>query len=124
MPQAPRSSRCRGFAGLAGATACCLATLAPPLSAEPASHTCRAIEIATFSNRIHVRCDTAASGGIVYFAVPTANNAHAARILSTLLAGHIAGKQMVMGYDATDTSGDAFDCRQADCRRLHYVVVR
>ena len=88
------------------------------------THSCISVDVTTFPERIHVRCGTAASGGIIFFAVPTANNENAARILSTLLAGHIAGRTMVIGYDTTDTSGTAFGCAQNDCRRLLYVGVK
>jgi hypothetical protein len=124
MPPKTKSLHVSALAGLVGLTACFLATLPSPLSAAPVSHSCRATEVATFPERIHVRCNKAAGGGIVFFAVPTANNEHAARILSTLLTGHVAGKTMVMGYDTTDTSGAAFGCAANDCRRLHYVRVQ
>ena len=84
----------------------------------------KSVDVTTFPERVHVRCSTAASGGIIYFAVPTANNESAARILSTLLAGHIAGRTLVIGYDTTDTSGTAFGCAQNDCRRLLYVGIQ
>jgi hypothetical protein len=92
-------------------------------SAAQTTFSCKSVDVTTFPERIHVRCSTAASGGIVFFAVPTANNEHAARILSTLLAGHIAGKTLVIGYDPADTSGTSFGCAQNDCRRLIYVGV-
>lgn len=92
--------------------------------AEQTTHSCKPVDVTTFANRVHVRCSTATSGGILFFAVPTSNNENAARILSTLLAGHIAGKTLVIGYDTTDTSGSAFGCLQSDCRRLLYVGVK
>jgi hypothetical protein len=105
-------------------TAFLLSWLPTVASAAQTTHSCKSVDVTTFPERIHVRCSTAASGGIVYFAVPTANNENAARILSTLLAGHIAGKNMVIGYDTTDTSGTAFGCAKNDCRRLLYVGVK
>lgn len=99
----------------------CLPTIA---SAAQTTHSCKSVDVTTFPERVHVRCSTAASGGIIFFATPTANNENAARILSTLLAGHIAGKTLVIGYDTTDTSGTAFGCAQNDCRRLLYVGVK
>lgn len=93
-------------------------------SAEQKTHSCKSVDVTTFPERVHVRCSTAASGGIIFFAVPTANNENAARILSTLLAGHVSGKTLVIGYDSTDTSGAAFGCATHDCRRLLSVGVR
>ena len=92
-------------------------------SAQQTTYSCKSVDVTTFPERVHVRCSTAASGGIIFFAVPTANNEHAARILSTLLAGHISGRTLVIGYDPTDTSGAAFGCATNDCRRLLYVGV-
>ena len=92
--------------------------------AEQTTYSCKSVNVTTFPERVHVRCNTAASGGIIFFAVPTTNNENAARILSTLLAGHIAGRTLVIGYDTTDTSGTAFGCAQENCRRLLYVGVK
>lgn len=109
---------------IAAVIALLFAALSMPVSAVQTTHSCKAVDVTTFPERIHIRCNTAASGGIIFFAVPTTNNEHAARILSTLLAGHTAGKTMVIGYDTTDTSGTAFGCAQNDCRRLIYVGVK
>jgi hypothetical protein len=107
------------------ATTSLLLSLLPTIAlAKQTTHSCNSVDVFTFPERVHVRCSTAASGGIIFFAVPTANNENAARILSTLLAGHISGRTLVIGYDPTDTSGTAFGCAQNDCRRLLYVGVR
>jgi hypothetical protein len=60
----------------------------------------------------------AASGGIVFFAVPTANSAYAARVLAVLTAAHVAGKNIEIEYDPNDTSGADFGCLATDCRRI------
>ena len=99
---------------------CGLPTIA---SAAQTTFSCKSVDVTTFPERVHVRCSTPASGGIIFFAVPTSNNENAARILSTLLAGHIAGRTLVIGYDPADTSGTAFGCAAHDCRRLLYVGV-
>ncbi len=99
------------------------AALPIAVSAAQTTHTCTPTEVATFPERLHVRCSTAAGGGIVFFAVPTTNHEHAARILSSLLSAHMARRTLVIGYDTTDTSGTAFGCAQNDCRRLLYVRV-
>jgi hypothetical protein len=101
-----------------------LAGSAAPASAAQTTHTCKPVDVTTFPERIHVRCNTAASGGIVFFAIPTANSEHAARILSTLLGAHLAGRTIVVGYDSADVSGTAFGCAPHDCRRLLYVGVQ
>ena len=76
------------------------------------------------AERIHVRCAQATSAGIVFFAVATANSAHAARILSSLLLAHTAGKTIVVEFDPNDTTGTAFGCSAHDCRRLLSVAVQ
>jgi hypothetical protein len=95
-----------------------------PALAALSFHTCRSVEVSTYENRIHVRCSTAATGGIVFFAVPTANSAYAARVLSVLTAAHIAGKNIEIQYDPNDTSGANFGCAASDCRRMVSVGIR
>lgn len=81
-------------------------------------HNCKSVDVGVYAERIHVRCDVAAAGGIVYFAVATANSAHAARILSVLNSAHVAQRQIRVLFDPADTSGTAFGCAANDCRRL------
>lgn len=79
--------------------------------------TCVPSDIANFDNRVHVRC-AAPVGNIWYFAAPTNNAAHAARVLSTLSAAQIAGRTLDILYDPDDTSGNAYGCLAADCRLI------
>jgi hypothetical protein len=85
--------------------------------------TCKSVDVSSYPERIHVRCDKTASGGIVFFAIPTANSAHAARILSILTTAHIARRNIVVEYDPADNSGQAFGCDPSNCRRLLSVGV-
>lgn len=95
--------------------------ISAPLSADsPTAETwinCTPTEVVNYHNRVHVRC-AAAVGNISYFAVPTDNPAHAARILSTLSVAQIAGRTLSILYDPNDTSGTDFGCLAADCRVL------
>lgn len=100
-----------------------LLVLGSATQALAATHTCKSVEVYVFPERVHVRCDNAASGGIVFFAVATANSAHAARILSALMMAHLTGRTIVVGYDPNDESGTAFGCQEHDCRRLFFVGV-
>ena len=86
-------------------------------------YTCKSVDVSSYAERVHVRCDRATSGGIVFFAVPTANAAHAARILSVLMMAHLTARSLVVEYDPNDTSGTAFGCQAHDCRRLLSVGV-
>jgi hypothetical protein len=103
-----------------------LLTLAPARMSFAAStfNTCKPVEVGTYPERIHVKCAQAASGGIVFFAVATANSAHAARILSSLLMAHTVGKNIVVEFDANDMTGTAFGCAANDCRRILSVAVQ
>jgi hypothetical protein len=57
-------------------------------------------------------------GGIQYFALSTANAAHAARVLSVLSTAHAAGRQLSILYEPSDTSGTAIGCLETDCRLI------
>jgi len=99
------------------------ALLAMPLPAEAAWHTCKPTDVATYAERIHVRCDTKA-GNIAFFALPTANSAHAGRVLSVLLVALVESRSIRIEYDPNDTSGTSFGCLASDCRRLASVAVQ
>src|SRR5215510_2765727 len=46
---------------------------ATPSFASSTFYTCKSVDVSAYAERVHVHCDRAASGGIVFFAVPTAN---------------------------------------------------
>jgi hypothetical protein len=79
--------------------------------------TCTPVSVATLSNRVHVLCAESYSG-VFYFAAPTSNPAHAARILSTLSTAQVAGRTLEILYDPADTSGSEFGCGESNCRVL------
>ena len=83
-------------------------------------YTCKPVDVTVYPERIHVRCDKPTSGGIAFFAVPTASTepAHVARILSVLLIARATAKNVEVQYDPEDISGTDFGCRADDCRRL------
>jgi hypothetical protein len=97
--------------------------LTPQAFAASTFFTCKSVDVSSYPERIHVRCDKPASGVIVFFAIPTANSAHAARILSILTSAHIARRNIVVEYDPADMSGEAFGCVASNCRRLLSVGV-
>ncbi|HEX8692544.1 MAG TPA: hypothetical protein VF746_09010 [Longimicrobium sp.] len=113
--------------GLAASRGPSHAVAAPPPPASTraavAVHTCQPVDVAAFANRVHVLCSVAAPGGFVFFAVSTANTAHANRLLSVLMMAHLTGRKVKVGYDPADTSGTAFGCQASDCRRLLSVAV-
>jgi len=86
-------------------------------SAALDTFTCTPVGVATFTNRVHVRCSTAAPpGGIYWFAVSTANSASASRFLSIFTTAMVTGKNLRIWYTPSDTSGSAFGCLVSDCR--------
>ena len=78
---------------------------------------CVPIGVANFHNRVHVQC-AAPVGNISYFAAPTNNPAHVARVLSTISAAQVAGRTLDILYDPDDTSGTSVGCLAADCRLI------
>jgi preprotein translocase subunit SecG len=79
--------------------------------------TCTPAGVATFANRVHVRCTTLAPGNIRYFAVCTAPDSVAAsRYLSVFTTALVMGKTLTIYYTPSDLSGGACGCQSGDCR--------
>ena len=89
--------------------------------ATTAGFECTSVEVSVYPERIHVRCSLPASGGIYFFALSTANSAHAARVLSVLETGHVTAKHLYITYDPADLSGSAIGCGNSDCRLIQFV---
>ena len=79
--------------------------------------------VATFSNRVHVRCSAAVGGGILYFAMQTNDSAAAARFVSVASSALIAGRTLKIQYDPADLTGGAFGCATGDCRRARALEI-
>ena len=78
---------------------------------------CTPVSVATFTNRVHVRCSAEAPpGGIYWFGVSTSNSASASRFLSIFTTAKVTGKNVAIWYDVSDTSGNAWGCGSSDCR--------
>jgi hypothetical protein len=92
-------------------------SLASPLAAA-SWYTCTPVNVAAFSQRIHVKCSASVGTGIWYFAVPTSNAANAARMLSLLSTAHVAGRTLWIQSDLADTSGASIGCQTNDCRLI------
>jgi hypothetical protein len=85
--------------------------------------TCTPTSTATYAGRVHVRCSQSYAG-IQYFAVRTTNPEEAARFLSTVNAALLAGSNVSVLYNTTDTSGNAWGCNQSNCRRAKGVSLK
>jgi len=81
---------------------------------------CTPAEIATYQNRVHVRC-AAAVGGVSFFAAAAQDTAFAARVLSVITAAQVAGRTLSILYDPADQSGTAIGCQSSDCRLIRAV---
>lgn len=84
--------------------------------------TCTPRDIASFSNRIHIRCFEVLSGGIQYFAMansdPTVD--HVLSMLNVAIAN--PGLKVFIEY-ATSQSDNPTGCQTRDCRGLLHVYL-
>jgi hypothetical protein len=86
------------------------------LRASAQAINCNPVNVATFSNRVHVRCNPG-SGAIVFFAVSSANAAAAQRFQDLAVAALVNNKTLFIQFNAADTTtGPAFGCLSSDCR--------
>ena len=90
--------------------------------ADAAEFLCTPANVAVYETRVHVKCTSAAPGGILYFAYPTDDIAKSSQVLSVLSTALAAGRQLSILYNASDTSGSAFGCQTNDCRTITGAV--
>jgi len=102
--------------------------LAGNASAQVIVTNCQPVEVASLENRIHVRCATATSGGIVYFALGTKRtpdeSAFALRSLSLASTALVSGRGLAIRFDASNTTGAAIGCLANDCRLIETIYLR
>jgi hypothetical protein len=85
---------------------------------------CHVSEVATFANRVHVRCLLPAMA--VYFAVPTSSSAEATRLVALGTAALISGRPLSIEAKFFVSSSDGYEswgCMSHDCRRALAVVL-
>ncbi len=78
--------------------------------------TCTPYRVAAFTNRVHIWCSSPTPQGISYFAVSTSDSGAASRFLSIFTTAKVTGKNVMIYYWYTDTSGAAWGCGSGDCR--------
>lgn len=87
---------------------------------------CTPVEVATYLNRVHVRCSTGLNG-IIFFAIATNRSADetafATRAVAIANTALVAGRPLKILYDFNDNTAAAFGCLLADCRALHSVAM-
>ena len=84
------------------------------------TYICTPSYIGTFSNRVHVLCTLAASGGIFYFATPTSDSKMAARVLSIMMTAKALGKNLQIYYNISG-DGSAYGCATNNCRPIDAI---
>ena len=78
--------------------------------------------VATFSNRIHIRCAQSFSG-VFFFAYGSKDSAGAARYMSMATSALISGRNVRIFYDPADQSGASIGCQTSDCRLLRGLEI-
>jgi len=97
------------------------AALALPASALaltfPATRVCTVDEVATFQNRVHVRCQGQETWPR-YYAVPTSSSSEAARLVTLGTAALMSAGDLRLWvlFEAYEHY-DSFGCSNSDCRR-------
>ena len=87
--------------------------------APTAVFTCTPATVGTFTDRVHVRCNPVATGGIAYFAYcSTTDPLTANRFLSIFTTAKVTGKTVEIYYTPSDTSGTKCGCSSDNCRVL------
>ena len=99
-------------------------SIAAEVSAAEMWTDCVPAGVATFGNRVHVRCSASVSGGIFFFAVATTDSAQAARFVSVASSALIAGRTLKVLFDPADLTGGQFGCATNDCRRARALELR
>jgi hypothetical protein len=88
-----------------------------PIASADTSFICTPTGVATFAQRIHVRC-SAAQSGIAFFAYRSSDATGAARNLSLASSALIAGRNLRIFYNPADLTGSAIGCGNSDCRLI------
>ena len=91
-------------------------------SAAETAVICTPTGVATFPNRIHIRCAQSFSG-VVFFAYGSSDSAGAARYMSMATSALISGRNARIFYDPADQSGASIGCRTTDCRLLRGLEI-
>ena len=88
-------------------------------SALAGAGSCTPVGVMTYSERVHVQCSSAIAG-ITYFAVSTADPAHAARVLNVITAAQALGRTVYLQFD-DNTASNPPGCLSGDCRLITAV---
>jgi hypothetical protein len=90
----------------------------------PAIADCTPTLVGTLVSRVHVRCATPVSGGVIFFAVRVGDAAFADRFLEVASDALVAQRTLVIQYDPSDTSGPTWGCPIVECRAAIGISMR
>lgn len=80
---------------------------------------------ASGGQRVAVNCTASTSGGISWFAYRYATSPDLAKmLLSVFTSARVSGRPVVVAFESTDTSGNAWGCQTNDCRIILQAVLR
>ena len=110
-------------ASVASANPALQATTAP--TAGPGQVTtvrCRPVQVSVSDKRVHVKCQTGV-GSVVYFAAPTDDKGTTANYLTVMLDALSGRKLLLVDVVMDDLSGEAYGCKNADCRPISALAI-
>src|SRR2546423_3272172 len=85
---------------------------------------CTPANVASFANRVHVKCSASFGGGVQYFAVASTDTAYANRFQSLASSALVAGRTVSIFYEPADITGAAWGCQANDCRRALGIAIK
>jgi hypothetical protein len=91
-------------------------------SAHAAIFNCNPADVASWGNRVHVRCSPSA-GVIAFFAVNTTNPGATERFTEIALAALVNNKTLAIEFNPADASGPSFGCALSNCRPALAIVI-
>ncbi len=94
-------------------------TFAP--SAHARDFPCNPVSVASFGNRVHVKC-AGGDGPIVFFALNTTNPG-AASFTTIATAALVHNKSLLIVYDPNNNTGPSFGCALGNCRPASAIFV-
>ena len=90
-------------------------------SSDAMTMPCKVEEVATYPNRVHVRCQS--NIYLRYFASPTSSPSEAERLVTLGAAALTSGAMLDVTYNPFEY-WDAYGCLQQDCRRPVLIRLR
>ena len=88
-------------------------------SDEFATNRCKVEEVATYQNRVHVRCNEQVYGAYWprYFASPTSSSSESTRLVTLGSAALTGAGDLLITYEVLETDAQSYGCDESDCRR-------